>query len=277
MAMRYKTACIPLFLMVLLLAFENYEIWSNPSILPNNKGPAEKKRVARMETAPSVVTEKSVSSDEVRGVAEKNIFNPDRKEFSPPTPPSQEIAISTPRPQIFLYGVVISEDYQSASIINPGRTLHKGERETKTVKVGDSVGGYKVAKILSDRITMEGAGEAFDILLYDPQAPKRRSVITADSKPAPVTSAPVASAPPLTSPEKPSPAQAPAEKVSPPAPPKEPAERAKESIQERPVTPPAFQPATPYTRPSFTFRAPRPSRRPAYPTSTPLTQETMGN
>jgi hypothetical protein len=36
------------------------------------------------------------------------------------------------------------------------------------------MGGYKLAKIMPDRITMEAPGDSFDVLLYDPKAPKKR-------------------------------------------------------------------------------------------------------
>ena len=104
-------------------------------------------------------------------IGQRNIFSPERREFSS-TPGGQ--SKPTPRPQIILYGVVITPDYQSASVLNPGRPLYKGERETKTIKVGDQMGGYKLAKILPDRITMEAKGDSFDVLLYDPRAPKKR-------------------------------------------------------------------------------------------------------
>ena len=40
---------------------------------------------------------------------------------------ARAVGKSVIRPQITLYGVVIAEDYQIASIINPGRPLHKGD------------------------------------------------------------------------------------------------------------------------------------------------------
>ncbi len=68
---------------------------------------------------------------------------------------------------MILYGVVVGDDYQSASVSSPGRSLRKGERETMILKMGDRIGGYKLAKIAADRITMEAAGDSFEVLLYD--------------------------------------------------------------------------------------------------------------
>ena len=100
------------------------------------------------------------------------------------------------RPQVALYGVVVARDYQSATIVSPGRPLAKGEREAKTVKLGDRLGDYKVAKIQEDRIVMESAGDSFEVLLHDPNAPKRRIEVRAPVPPVTVTSSTAAPAAP---------------------------------------------------------------------------------
>lgn len=81
------------------------------------------------------------------------------------------------RPQIVLYGVTIFGDYQSASVVNPGRPLRKGERETLTIKIGEKIGEYKLAKVLSDRITLEAEEDTFEVLLYDPKMPKKELIL----------------------------------------------------------------------------------------------------
>jgi len=45
-----------------------------------------------------------------------------------------------------------------------------------TVKEGQRVGEYTVAKVSPDRITLESPGDSFDILLYDPTKQKKRPV-----------------------------------------------------------------------------------------------------
>jgi FKBP-type peptidyl-prolyl cis-trans isomerase len=75
---------------------------------------------------------------------------------------------------VILYGVTIAGDFQAASLVNPGRPLKKGERETMTVKIGEKIGEYKLAKIQPDRITMESNGDSFEVLLYDSRNPKKR-------------------------------------------------------------------------------------------------------
>jgi hypothetical protein len=79
------------------------------------------------------------------------------------------------RPQVVLYGVTIAGDYQSASLVHPGRPLRKNERETVTLRLGEQISGYKLAMVSPDRIRLERAGDSFEILLYDSKSPKRRS------------------------------------------------------------------------------------------------------
>jgi hypothetical protein len=54
-----------------------------------------------------------------------NIFNPERKDFA--AIGSGMSAKPVVRPQVILYGVTIAGDYRSASVINSGRPLKKGE------------------------------------------------------------------------------------------------------------------------------------------------------
>lgn len=172
--------------MVLLLAFENYEVWTKPlKVLPQ---PEEPKRMERRGEVP-IVKESSESTPSVQSylsVAEKNIFSPGRKDF-----PAQQPGVGTKpvvRPQIVLYGVTIMGDYQAASLVNPGRPLRKGERELMTLKIGDQIGEYKLTKISSDRIALEAEGDRFEVLLYDPGKPKKRVQVKTEVKPATVTS-----------------------------------------------------------------------------------------
>ena len=89
------------------------------------------------------------------------------------------------RPNVTLYGVVVADEFSSAVINNLSRRAEKGERETMSVKIGDKVGEYHVAKILGDRINLEAEGDSFDVLLYDPARPKKPPVVTPAPAPRP--------------------------------------------------------------------------------------------
>ena len=90
---------------------------------------------------------------------------------------------------------MIAGEYRSASVSQLGRVLQKGERETMTVRIGDQIGGYKLTKILADRIGLEAPEDNFEVFLYDARVPKKRTYAKTENKPATVTSTLPAAAP----------------------------------------------------------------------------------
>ncbi len=174
---------------LLLLIFKNYEVWTQPVELVPEKNVGKRSQSGaqtRPEVFPAVGGQKDPASiKSYIAIAAKNIFSPERKDFPAPMGNARKELV---RPQIVLYGVTIIGDYRAASVANPGRPLQKGERETFTVKAGERIGDYKVAKVLSDRITLEAQGDNFEVLLYDSKTPKRRTDIKTQGGPATVTS-----------------------------------------------------------------------------------------
>ncbi len=260
MSAKYFILSLLLILIILLLFLKNYEIWT----YPGEWGP-EKEAVKRWEKrgeSPLTMTgqKNPASIQSYISISEKNIFNPERKEFPILGADGKKPIV---RPQVVLYGVTIAGDYKAASIVNPGRPLTKGERELMTLKMGDRVGEYKLARIGSDRITLEAEGDSFEVLLYDPKAPKKRVDVRTESKPATVTST------------QPTPAPAAGGAGPPPAvrggpvpgaPPTSIGASRPTAPGERVATPPSPTPARP-TVPSPDMRR---GRRPPY-TSTPST------
>jgi hypothetical protein len=190
MSLKHGILSLLLLFFVLLLGIKNYEIWTLPIELGPEKGETKKSGV-KIEDPSTIVGKKETTPIESYiFIAEKNIFNPERKDFPVIAPPLPGPEVKKPivRPQIILYGVTIGGDVQSASVVNPGRPLKKGERELMTLKVGDQIGEYKLAKILPDRIAMEATEDKFEVLLYDAKSPKQRTYAKTESKPATVTS-----------------------------------------------------------------------------------------
>ena len=148
-----------------------------------------KKQVTKIEV-PKTIEEKKESSEipSYTIISGKNIFSPERKDF----PVQTESGVKKPvvRPQIILHGVTIAGDFQSASIVNPGRALRKGEREAMTLRIGDRIGEYKLAKVMPDRIALEAMEDTFEVLLYDPNKPKQRTYAKTETKPAAITNVP---------------------------------------------------------------------------------------
>ena len=184
-----------LLLIVVLLVVENYGEWTQSEPV-SKESASSRQRTASAPVATSAAEKKEAPAPgQFRLISDKNIFSPDRKEF--PIPLAPDIAKKPPvRPNVTLFGVVIGEGFQSAVITNPTRRADKGERETMTVKEGQKVGEYTVAKVLPDRITLESPGDSFDLLLYDPTKQKKRPVVT-----------PPPSTPPAVSPGSPVPAR----------------------------------------------------------------------
>jgi hypothetical protein len=258
MSVKYMVLSFLAFCMVLLLVFKNIEVWTQPfEAIPQREEPKRFEKKAEIPVTQGI-SENTPLIQSYLAVAEKNIFSPARKDF-----PVQPGGGTKPvvRPQIVLYGVTILGDYQSASLVNPGRPLRRGERELMTLKKGDQIGEYKLIKILSDRITLEAEGDSFEVLLYDPGVPKRRTDVKTEVKPATVTSTQPPSATPAPETPKPTPPPVSAEASRPSTPP-----------QTVAPTPPAVR--TPTFPPPGMIRRGRPTYTP--PSGTPA-QETGGN
>jgi hypothetical protein len=212
---------------------------------------------------PVAGTKKVLTDMPYTALVEQNIFNPERKEF--PIFPTETIKKPLARPQVVLFGVTIAGDYQSASIVQIGRSLRKGEREMLTLKMGERIGEYKLASILPDRITLEAEGDTFEVLLYDTAKPKTRTAVKTESKPVSITST-------LPGPTGPSPIEPP-RPGAPGVPTSERPEIPRPSLpspvpgQERVVMPPLVTPAIPPTMTPGTIPVPAPgtpSTPPAY-------------
>lgn len=180
MSPRYAALSLVALSVIFVLILKNYETWTRPIETASERNTA-KKQEAKTENPPALRPQKVEGpAQPYVAIAAKNIFSPDRKDFPVQSSEARRIV----RPQVVLYGVTIGDGYQFASVVNPGRSLLRGERETLSLKVGDKVGDYKLARISSDRITLEAEGDVFEVLLYDPKTPKKRSdVRTAVSTP----------------------------------------------------------------------------------------------
>jgi len=249
MSLRYGILSILALLMILLLIFNIYGTWTHSEEVVSEKRTALKQE-EKAENLPAGIEEgkNSGSIQSYIMIAGKNIFSPERKDFPIPSQQPQGIHKPVMRPQIILYGVTITEDFQLASIVNPGRPLHEGERETLTLKVGEQIGEFKLAKILSDRIVMEGKDDSFEVLLYGPKAGKSRKDVKTDDKPAVATIPLPSTTPTVTSPSGIIPVEGPNKPEMPTGP-----------VQPSIVNPPLISPTL--TPPLPTIRSPYIKRR----------------
>jgi hypothetical protein len=265
MSGRYFTLSLLLILIIILLFLKNYEIWTYPLDWASERGTI-KKLEKRPESTPMMVGQRNPTSiQSYISISEKNIFSPERKEFPIFGADSTKPMV---RPQVVLYGVTISGDYKAASIVNPGRPLTKGERELMTVKIGDPIGEYKLTKILPDRITLEGAGDIFEFLLYDPKAPKRRMGVKTENRPATVTSTQPTSAPSAAGAPPPTPPTRGPVSASPPTS----VGASRRTVpREQAVAPSPVSPATPFPSPEIRRGIRGPYYQPLPSTPTPGT------
>lgn len=205
MSFKYLVLNTLLCFVILLIAIENYETWNHSADLLSDTGIVPKKSETKNENPPMMASAKEpMSIQSYNLISEKNIFTPERKDFST-TPLEKSKPIL--RPQVILYGVVIAADYQSATVSNPGRPLRKEERETLTIKIGEKIGEYKLAKILPNRIAMESNGDTFEVLLYDSKNPKKKMEVGTETQPAMIASPQPAPVPPSGEAPKPTPSQ----------------------------------------------------------------------
>ncbi len=224
---KYLVLNILLCLVILVFAIDSYEIWQEPTEFLTDTGITRWKSEIKDENPPTgASTNELVSAPSYNLIAEKNIFSPERKDFPiPPAPAQSQKPIV--RPQVILYGVAIGEGYKSATVIIPGRTRRKEEREALTLEVGAKIGEYRLAKILPDRITMKGNGDSFEVLLDDSRNPKRYVEPRPKSNPSMIAGLQIASAP--NSGETPN-----------PAPPQESVRKPTAQVQAQATNPPPF-------------------------------------
>ncbi len=200
---------------------------------------------------PSVVQEESntnqspAASDYIV-VAEQNVFHPDRK-----IPPEGKDEKALPKPEILLYGTVLTDTMRIAYIEDkksPQTTPGRGNRQV-VLKQGDQVSGFILRDVEKDRIVLVKGEEQMVVYLSD--AKKTRTQV------APTQGAGAAGRPPASPGPQPAmmPTMLPGAGAAAPA---------ASPMQVAPSTPAAATPVQPMRQPS---RPPRTS--PAQAQSTP--------
>jgi hypothetical protein len=107
-------------------------------------------------------------------IADNNLFHPGRK--IPPDKIAENQTAPLPKPDIVLYGTVISDDIRLAYIEDlkstrstPGR----GNRQT-AVKIGDNLSGFILKEIEADRIALVRGDEKMLVSVLDSQRRKMK-------------------------------------------------------------------------------------------------------
>lgn len=125
------------------------------------------------------------------GVIDENLFHPERR-----MPPEKKEEAPLPKPEFVLYGTMISDDLSLAYIEDmkaPRNTPGRGKRQV-ALKKGDSMSGFILGEIETDKVVMTRGEERLVVAINDPQKAKAREfaapATTAQPQAAPTAPAP---------------------------------------------------------------------------------------
>ena len=144
-------------------------------------------------------------------ISDQNLFHPERK-----IPPERKEEKSIPRPEVVLYGTMITDDMSIAYVEDkkaPYSTPGRGKRQI-ALKKGDHLGGYVLTQVEENRIVLVKGDDKIVVMLNDGEKRKggETQASTGTSRSTPVAPLPSAfpspayptavppSAPALTSP-----------------------------------------------------------------------------
>lgn len=97
-------------------------------------------------------------------VGDNNVFHPERI-----MPPEKKEERPLPKPEIVLYGTMISEDLKVAyveDLKNPRNTPGRGRRQIPLYK-GDELGGFVLKEISIDKIVMKRGEEVLTVTIHE--------------------------------------------------------------------------------------------------------------
>jgi hypothetical protein len=127
--------------------------------------------------AVAVLDKHNAAADSYDIVVEKNLFAAERKEIDAPPPEAEKKkTTSTKRrrgDQLTLLGVVVTEERKTALV--QGKKSKEDPRGIRWVVKGDEINGMRVLDILDEKILLSRQDENVEVLLYDPDRPKKRA------------------------------------------------------------------------------------------------------
>lgn len=133
-------------------------------------------------------------------ISESNLFHPERR-----IPPEKKDEKALPKPELVLYGTVVSDGMTIAYIEDkksPKTTPGRGKRQT-VVKKGDVLSGFTLREIQVDRITLTRDQETMVVPLMDVAKQRGDDAAGGSKPPSPATQAVSASPAPLSAPASP--------------------------------------------------------------------------
>ncbi|MBI5378621.1 MAG: hypothetical protein HZA23_00500 [Nitrospirae bacterium] len=151
------------------LVFEMVQVWNRPLASGAREAPqgvkesAPARPAAEAPAMPPQGQEAGLQPREAyQVVAVKNPFRPSRTDW-------EGAGRQVDRPKVFLYGVTLAGEYQSALIAIAPAGKGRGAR---LYRVGDQVGGYTLKEIKADQVSLALGEDVFTVRLYDAAKPK---------------------------------------------------------------------------------------------------------
>jgi hypothetical protein len=158
-------------LVVMAVLFAGY--WLSPMLAAKIKYalPAVKKPVVANGEEKALQPE-TPSVTEYTLISEENLFHPERR--IPPEKKADEAPL--PKPDFVLYGTLIADNIELAYLEDlkaPRSTPGRGKRQV-AMKKGDTMSGYTVKEIDTDKVVMARGEEKVIVPMNDPSHPKTR-------------------------------------------------------------------------------------------------------
>jgi len=156
-------------LIAAVTAFAAYSIFPTLEMKVKYALPAAKKIEETADKEPGELKIPSVM--EYTAVVDENLFHPERR-----IPPEKKEEQPLPKPDFVLYGTMISDDLSLAYLEDlkaPRNTPGRGKRQV-ALKKGDSMSGFILKEIETDKILMVRGEEKLTVAMIDPNHPKER-------------------------------------------------------------------------------------------------------
>jgi type II secretory pathway component PulC len=123
---------------------------------------------------------KTISPLEYTIITDQNLFHPERR-----IPPEKKAGQELPKPEFVLYGTLITGDTKIAYIEDlkaPRTTPGRGKRQT-ALKIGQTMGGFKLEEIYDDKIVMVRGEEKIEVKVASSKG--KRTTAAPNANPAP--------------------------------------------------------------------------------------------
>jgi len=118
-------------------------------------------------------------------IADNNLFHPERK--IPVEKKTADQQQPLPKPDVVLYGTIISDTLRLAYLEDlkaPRNTPGRGRRQT-AMKIGDTLSGFTLKEIDTDKIVMTMGEEKMTVYVHDPLKLKTRESVVTQPHPTP--------------------------------------------------------------------------------------------